>query len=224
MPDMYGQMARDGKIPQAMTAIMTYIMLGFMSVIYIVIPGGLVLFYGRKDVRLTCERRDPQPRWTDKCPLPVLAISLIFAVWAVAILMTGFYGWVMPCFGYILSGIAGAGVSLATMAFLGYAAWGAYKLDIKAWWVGLLTVAVWTVSVAITFWRVDIMEFYAKMNLPSQSLELMKQYNIMKSPLMTVFFVFWVVAFLAYLIYVKRYFKGLAEPKLSVNAHHDPGK
>jgi len=77
MPDMYDQMAKSGQMPQEMARTMKYIMTVFMTVFYVVIPGVLVLFYRSKNVKATCEIRDPHVRWTDKCPLPVLAVSLI---------------------------------------------------------------------------------------------------------------------------------------------------
>ena len=46
--------------------------LGMLTIIFIVFPGGLVLFYKSKDVKATCENRDPVAQWTDACPLPVL--------------------------------------------------------------------------------------------------------------------------------------------------------
>ncbi len=50
-----------------------------LLVIFFVLPLIWVLFYQGKHVRATCEARDSVVRWTDRCPLPVLAISLWLA-------------------------------------------------------------------------------------------------------------------------------------------------
>ena len=206
MPDVWGQMGKSGQMPQEMAVIMKYGMIGFLAVFYVIIPGALVLFYGSKNVKATCESRDPHIRWTDKCPLPVLSVSLIFAVWAVSILFMGLYGWVIPFFGFILSGMTGAAAALAVMLVSAYAAWGTYKLSIKAWWCSVLLIVAWTVSVGITFSRVSMWEFYEKMGFPQQQLDIMKHYDMPQGSSMALFVGFWAICFLGLLLYTKRYF------------------
>lgn len=205
-PGMFDQMGKSGLMPTEMAIVMKYVMIGTMGVFYVIIPGMLVLFYGSKHVRATCERRDPRIRWTDKCPLPVLAVSLISGFWAASMLLTGFYGWAVPFFGSILSGISGAGVALLGMLLLGYVSWGTYRLSIKAWWCAVFLIVAWGISASITFSRVSLMEFYERMNFPAQHLELMKQYTPAQEPWMVLFSVLWVVVALAYLLYTRRYF------------------
>lgn len=208
LPTIYDQIAQKGQIPKEMVTIMQYAMFGFIAIVYIIIPGVLVLFYGSRNVKATCEFRDPQVRWTDKCPLPVLAMSLMFGFGAGSMVLMGFYGWVVPFFGYILSGIAGAGIALVSMVLLGYIAWGTYKLDIKAWWCAVLMTIAWAISTGITFSRVSLWDFYAKMNFPEQQLEIMKQFIMPQYSTIAFFFGVWIVAFLGYLLYTRRYFAG----------------
>jgi hypothetical protein len=207
LPSMYDQMGEDGKIPEAMIVGMKVGMVVFMAMFYVILPGLLVLFYSGRDVKATCEHRDPRIRWTDKCPLPVLGMSLMCAVWAVSLLSMGAYGWVMPFFGTILSGLPGAGVTVALMLLLAYAAWGLYKLDIKAWWCVLMLNIVWLVSTVLTFTRVGFQAFYDKMNLPAQQLEQVQQFSRLWEHIMYVPMVIWLVLIVAYLVYIRRYFK-----------------
>lgn len=211
LSDMYDQMGKSGQMPQQIAAGIKYVMIGFMAVFYVVIPGALVLFYGSRHVKATCERMDPQVRWTDKCPLPVLAMSLISGFWAVCMLITGFYGWTTLFFGFILSGIAGALVALVSMLLLGYVAWGAYKLDIKAWWCAVLLTIAWGVSVGITFSRVSLIESYERANFPAPQLEIMKQLIMPGPSWMVLFCGLWVVIALVYLLYTRRYFVSPSE-------------
>lgn len=207
MPDMYEQMAKSGRMPQEMALIMKYVMSAFMIVFYVLIPGVLILFYGSKNVKATCEFRDPHVRWTDKCPLPVLAVSLIFGYGVFSMSFMGFYGWAIPFFGFILSGITGAGVALIAMLLLAYVAWGTYKLSIKAWWCSVLLTIAWALSAGITFSRVSMWEFYEKMNLPEQQLDMMKQYGMPQGSTMALFVGLWAIGFLGFLLYTRRYFR-----------------
>ncbi len=205
LPDMYSQMGRSGQLPMEIIAVIKHITIGFMLVFYVIIPGALVLFYGSRHVKATCELRDLRIRWTDKCPLPVLVVSLISGFCAASMLLMGFYGWAMPFFGFILSGIAGAAAALVSMLLLGYVAWGTYRLSIRAWWCAVLLIIVWGVSTGITFSRVSLMEFYAKMNFPAHQLEIMRQFTLTQTSWM-VLSVLWFIVALAYLLYTRRYF------------------
>ncbi len=210
MPDMYEKMGESGQMPPGVARVMKYVMMGFMAVFYVIIPAALVLFYGSKNVKATCEFRDTKVRWTDKCPLPVLALSFIFGFWAVSMPLTVFYGFAIPFFGSILTGLSGAGVVLLVTLLAGYAAWGTYRLSINAWWCAVLLITAWALSAVITFSRVSILEFYEKMNFPEQQLDTMKELSISQD-YVVLFLVLWAAAFVGYLIYTRRYFVRPAE-------------
>jgi hypothetical protein len=211
MPDMFEKIGENEQMPAGAAIFMKYAMIGFMAVFYVIIPVVLVLFYGNKNVKATCEFRDPQVRWTDKCPLPVLALSLIFGFWAGSILFMGFYGFAIPFFGFILSGVGGAAAGLVVMLLSGYIAWGTYRLNIKAWWGAVLLIVGWAVSASITFSRVSMLDYYEKMNFPEQQLDAIKQYSIPQGYTMALFAGLWLVGFLGYLLYTRRYFVRPAE-------------
>jgi hypothetical protein len=206
MTDVLNEMGRSGQISQADIATARNLMIGFQTLIFLIIPGLLVLFYGRKNVKATCEHRDPQIRWTDKCPLPVLAVSGMSGFGAVSMLLGGFTGWVFPFFGIILSGVAGAAVITFVSLLCGYIAWGTYKLNIKAWWYAVLVCIAGALSIGITFSRVSILDFYEKMNMPAENLEFFKQSLMQHKSAMVIFFLFNTVGFLGYLLYTRRYF------------------
>lgn len=205
LPSLYDQMGKTGQVPQHIATVMKYVMIGFTAVFYIFIPGAFVLFYGSRHVKVTCERRDTHVRWTDKCPLPVLAVSLMSGLGVVFMPMSGIYGWAVPFFGTILTGMTGAGVILSIMLLLGYVARGFYRLNIRAWWCAVMMLIAWGVSAGITFSRVSLMDFYAKMNFPAQQLEMMKLVAGSMESFMAPFGVLWVVIALAYLFYIKKY-------------------
>ncbi len=206
LPDMYAQMAANGQLPQFMVNLMLGITFVFMVLFYVLLPGCFAWFYGSKNVKATCEFRNPDRCWTDACPLPVLALSLLFAFWAFSLLSMGFYGWALPFFGFILSGAAGAAVALATMAFLAYVAWGTYKLDVRAWTCSVGLVFAWGLSIGLTFSRVSLMDFYAKMNFPQQQLDLMKQMVLPHTAMIACFSALWFAGLLGYLLYTRRFY------------------
>ncbi len=206
LPNIYEQMGQSGKISENAAVIMKFVMLAFMAVIYVIIPALFVLCYKGRNVKATCEYRDPHVRWTDKCPLPVLAMSMVCVFWAVSLLFLWGQRWTLPFFGTIISGVPGAIVALFWILVLAYITWGMYKLDIKAWWCVLLVNIFWLLSTIITFSRVSMLDFYEKMNLPKQQMEMMKQYSTASGSIMIWLFIFWFIVVLAYLLYIRRYF------------------
>ena len=215
LPDIYDQMGASGQMPQSVTTVVKTVMIGFMTVFYVIVPGILVLFYGSRHVKATCERMDPQVRWTDKCPLPVLAISLMAGFWAACMLFMGFYNWALPFFGYILTGMAGAAVAIASMLLLVYVAWGVYKLNIKAWWGAVLLTIIWGVSLQVTFSRMGLMEYYEKMNFHAEQLAIIKRCGVTQSSWIVMFSLLWVFVALAYLLCVRKYFPSSAQHNVS---------
>ena len=82
-----------------MTKVILRQSLSFMGGVMLVLPAGFLLFYQRASVCATCQRRDGQVRWTDRCPLPVLAVSVLMAFSALCMLSMA-VGWpVFPVFG-----------------------------------------------------------------------------------------------------------------------------
>src|SRR5688572_8421786 len=64
--------------PGANSSAVAWILVGTVIVGGILLPLVFFLFYRRDDVRATCERIDAKPRWTDRVPLPVLALVMVF--------------------------------------------------------------------------------------------------------------------------------------------------
>jgi hypothetical protein len=149
------------------------------------------------------EFSNPQISWTDKCLLPVLAVSFIYLYMAGSMLSGGSNAWAIPFFGYILNGVAGAGISIVGFFLYCYMIWSAYKLNIKAWWCAVLVTIASTVSGVVTFLRVDSWNLYQKM-IPEQQLEHMRQAVSQSSTVLS--YALWGVTVLGYLLYTRRYF------------------
>ncbi|MGA3265983.1 MAG: hypothetical protein ABSE16_04080 [Verrucomicrobiota bacterium] len=198
---------QQGVPPAALGVILviTGLILGF---IFILIPAVWIFFYGSRHVKATCEARDPVRRWTDVCPLPVLAMSLWlwFAVPMLALMPVAYHA-VAPFFGSFLTGAPGALFYLAMAAVWGWAGWRIYRLDVRAWWVLLAVLLLFSASSLLTYTHHDLVEMYRLMGYPEAQLEQMQ-----KSGLLTGNYMAWLtgcsmVPFLGYLLFVKRYLR-----------------
>ncbi len=183
-------------------------MLVVMSVIFVLLPGLLVLFYRSRHVKATCEARDPVTRWTDACPLPVLAVSLTLAFGAVSMLaMVVPYHGVVPLFGRLVNGIPGGAILIAMAALWAYAARATYRLEPRGWWIVLIGFGVWAISAVVTFARVDPLEMYRMMGYSAEELAQLEQFGGLFGHGMLLLVSVAAVPWLGYLLFVKRYFR-----------------
>jgi hypothetical protein len=195
-------------LPAAARVLMTLFALAFTTVIYVVIPGVLLLFYRSHHVKATCDARDPVPRWTDACPLPVLAISLLLGCGAFFMpLMIAVYNSVVPFFGCYVTGLPGATILLATAVVWAWAARATYRLQIAGWWAAFLGFGIWMFSAGITFARIGLLPMYELIDFPKAPLDMVRQMGFLQSPLLGVLMVACWLPFLGYVVFTKRYFR-----------------
>jgi len=130
----------------AMGAFGTIIMMLVYSV-----PGVLlVVLFGLRDVKLTCELYDRKPRWTDKLPTPLLILWLAFAGGLLYVLclapMLPLIQILFPDFNLVLGYLLWA---LALVYALGML-WLLAKVKPIAWWIAISSVVLSTlVTVAV---------------------------------------------------------------------------
>jgi hypothetical protein len=184
------------------------IMLIISVLFFVVIPGAMVLFYRSPLVAATCVARDPAPRWTDRCPLPVLACSLWFGICALFMVIPPIIGLsIIPVFGRLLTGTPAAVVSFAFAALSLYLAWATYRLKPAAWWVMLIASAALTASAVITFQRVDFIDIYRKLGFPDQVTRQLQDMRILTSKMIVWWAVIVFLLFVVYLIWIRKYFR-----------------
>jgi hypothetical protein len=194
-------------IPENAAAIATGIALFILNFLFIVLPTIWVLFYGSKHVKATCEARDPVIRWTDRCPLPVLAGSLMFAFCAATMLIMPFtFRSVLPFFGTFLVGLPATVCYLILAGLWAYAAWSIYKLRWSGWWAAFLSLAVLFASNVATYSLRDVSEMYVLMGFSEQQIVEMQPY-ILKGGMAAWIMVLAGLPWLAYLVFILRYFR-----------------
>jgi MFS family permease len=207
MKDMFvaSMSQQEGLSPDVRAFVMT-VMAGFMVVIYGVIPGAHILFYRSPHVRATCEARDAKERWTDRSPLSVIALCALVLVWGTGQLTMVGYHFAIPFFGQIISGPAGASV---VMLIAGLSIWltiGLYRLREPAWWGTLAAIIVYALSTITTFLRVDMMDYYEIMGLPTEQLELMGTASMLTGASMIAMVAFYLAPFLSLMMFVRKHF------------------
>ena len=195
-------------LPQSAMLVVMVVTMLFMGVLFVVVPGILVMFYQSRHVRATCEAQDPSPCWTDACPLPVLAMSLWLGLGALSMLALPLStNGVLPLFGRLLSGVAGSLCCVGFAALWAYCAWAVYRLRAVGWWLGLISICVMTASTWVTFTQIDLLEMYRVMGYPERQIEAMKQFSFLRSHGMAYFSLVGAIPMLGFLLFVKRYFR-----------------
>jgi len=205
LPNMFGNLPQTNQMPQAFFIVMKIFMALLIFFLYIVIPGTFVLVYRGENIKRTCEFWDRQVRWTDKCPLPVLALVLFFGMGAFSFLLMLFYKGLFPFFGTLVQGLPGIAIVLALAILFGYISRGMYRLDIKAWWIALIAIVLIGASAVVTFLQISVWDLYAAMGYSVQQIELIKQYGFPNN-MFKIFSGLWAIPIAAYLLFTRKYF------------------
>lgn len=184
------------------------IVVTFYGVILVLLPAVWVCFYQSQNVKATCETRDPVTRWTDRCPLPVLALSLWSIFGSLAMLTLPFaYGGVFPFFGTFLSGNAGTLLYILLAAVWTYAAWSLFKLELRGWWLIVIAICLLTISNVLTYSHHDTREMYQLMGYPEKQIAIIEQLGLFRRKMMMWGCLIWTVPIFAYLLFIRRYFQ-----------------
>jgi hypothetical protein len=188
-------------------AIILTVMIVFMAVFLIVLPIAFLLFYRSKNVELTCKHRDPQERWTDRIPLPIIAYGLLISFGAVYNSVAAFSRPLFPLFGRYLTGVPAGSLLFAFAIVDVIVAVLFFRIKVAGWWLAVLTLGLRMVSAVVTSMRGNLMEAYSRLGWSSRQLEQMS-----RSPFGHGYFlVLWTLAILipyfALLLWTKRYFR-----------------
>lgn len=184
-----------------------------LALIYLVMPGILVLFYRGPNVKATFEARDPSIPWTDRVPAPVLALTLLLALGAAGTLMGLFYR-VFPLFGTFLAGISAVLAFLAMGVVSAGLAWGVYQRKPAAWWACVVLSVLGCVNGALLFRGGGIRRMYEAMGMPAAQLQQIDRMGILEMyshpTVWALIVVMWLGGF-GFLIWTRRFFAGASE-------------
>jgi uncharacterized membrane protein len=201
-------------LPTGVFAVILTFVIVFLSFFLVVLPLAFLLFYRRKDVEETCKRRDPAERWTDRCPLPVLAVSLVLGSSAVYFLLMAVTTPFIAFFGRYLTGLPGAAVLVVMAGIDCFVAIMLYRVRLAGWWLAVCVLVLRMISVILTFRRADLLQAYSKLGWSDAQLQQMKANPMFHSN--TAVLLWWsvvfMILFLGYMIWIKHFFRGPAAP------------
>ncbi|MDH3717056.1 MAG: hypothetical protein OES79_02935 [Planctomycetota bacterium] len=206
MPRMFGQMEELGEMPAGAELFVLLFMGGILGCFYVVLPATFVAFYQNSHVKATCEWKNPQPCWTDRCPLPVLAMSLALGLMGMSMILMLPSAMVFPIFGTFLSGIPAAIIILVLGVVLVALAYGSYQLQMAAWRGTLIVITLWALSTIVTFTRGGLMGMYEQMNMPEEQLEIIRRWGFANSAVSATSTAVGALFVLGYILYVRKYF------------------
>jgi hypothetical protein len=165
----------------------------------ILVPLAILLYYRQPAVRLICEAADV-PRWTDRVPLPILAVMIVLAFGSLA-LLANLANPVIAIFGTTVTG-APAAVTLLALGIL--SAWLAvqfYRLKESAWWTLVLLQVIGCVVAAVSLARSGGEKTAGDIA------------DVSRSPFFIAIIVASWLGYFAYLLYIRRYFALQTEPR-----------
>jgi hypothetical protein len=194
-------------VPAGLMAVIITFMVVIASVFLIILPLVFLLFYRSRNVEQTCKHRDPVKRWTDRCPLPVLALALLAATSALYYLVVGLSTPLFPFFGRYLTGLPGAAAFLVFAVFDAYVALAFYRLKVAGWWVAVIFMVFRLASSALTIGRGNLLVAYAKMGWSHEQLEALSLNPMFRGNAILWWSLTFMVIYLGFLLWVKRYFR-----------------
>jgi hypothetical protein len=165
------------RVPVGTVLVVKLFLLGGATIGGIVLPLLFVWAYQDRAVGVTCEIQHPGPTWTDRCPLPVLALSVGLGFAAILALPLALRP-VVPLFGFLVTGWAAALLNLAGALVAGLLARSTYRLELGGWWATSALLVVSGASVALTFLRVPPVEYYRRIGYPEEQLKLFEQSSL----------------------------------------------
>jgi hypothetical protein len=195
-------------LPVEVRALAYALVFGLEIALGLLVPALFVWAYRGRDVRATCAAGDPRPAWTDRCPPPVLGLSLGLAGGGVLSLPLALYG-VFPGFGVLLTGAASALAHLGVAAACLWLARSTYRLRPAGFWGATALVALLGLSVATTFAAVEPAAYLRAMGQAEESTALLAGLSRAAAAWGSVGLT---AASLAYMASVHRHFRGSRSP------------
>jgi hypothetical protein len=205
--------APSAEVSAGVMAVILTLVIVFFAFFLVLVPIAFVVFYSRQDVAETCRHRDPVERWTDRAPLPVLGVSLIFFTGAMYMVLVGVTTPMFPFFGKYLTGFAGAACFLFMAALDLYLAIALFRLKSLAWWIAAITVPIRILSMALTYGRADLMQAYSKMGWSDSQMQKLNANPIVHSHVALWWSLVSMVVLWGYLVWLKRFFKTSVAPQ-----------
>lgn len=212
LPWVYNLLADSGAVSPQMALIALYIILPVLIVLQLVFPLASVVFYSLKGVQATCEKRNPDPCWTDRCPLPLVAMGFISALGVSSVILGATTNYIVFVYGRIWAGFSGFAVVTALACACGYVGWGAFTRKTQAWWAAYGIILVTSSSMMLTFAELDMNELYALMGYSIEQIAELEKLQFISPMALTFVTCVWGIMACTYLVWVRDCFLPEKDP------------
>jgi hypothetical protein len=192
--------------PQAALAALYAGVLALIAV-HLVFPLAAIFFYSLEGVRTTCERRHPDSSWTDRCPLPLMAMGFVSALGVLTLLFGASTNYIVFLFGRIWTGFPGFIVAAGIASAFGYVGWGAFARKMQAWWAAYAVILLTASSMMLTFAELDMEHLYGRMGYSAVHAASLQQFQLLNPAVLTAAACLWGIMACAYLVWVRDCFQ-----------------
>lgn len=212
LPEAYEIMVDSDLMAPELVLGLLYFVVFVLFFLQVIFPMIIVAFYNLDSVRRTCERRNPEPSWTDRCPLPLLAMGFISTLGCLSIVAGATTQYTVFLFGRIVSGWPGmlvvAGLSIAC----GYVGWGAFTRRMHAWWGAYALVLLTSSSMMLTFAELDMTVLYEHLGYSAAQIEQQTHFLSLSPATLTFIACVWGIMASIYLVWVRDCFTPQMDP------------
>jgi hypothetical protein len=203
LPGVYDLLA-DSAVLSPSTAMTA---LSFSIIVYLllqlVLPIAAICFYNLKGVQVTCERLNPAPCWSDRCPLPLFAMGFIAVLGCLSLILGASFNYVVFLFGRVLVGWQGFMIVLPISMICGYVGWGAFTRRMHAWWTAYALILLISASLMLTFSEYDMVTLYSAMGYGSEQVNGLGGLRLLSPALLTAATCVWGIMTCIYLVWVR---------------------
>lgn len=203
LPEIYNALADSSLVSPRVALGVLYFAIFILAVLQILFPLVSIAFHGSKSVKATCERLNPEPSWTDRYPLPLLAMSFISVLGCLSIITCSTTNYVVFLFGHVSSGVPGVLVVAMISVACGYVGWGAFSRKMHAWWGAYIIVLLISSSMLLTFSELDMNTLYTHMGYSVEQIEKLEKVYPFNPATLTFISGAWGIMACVYLVWVR---------------------
>lgn len=185
LPDVFDLAIDAGWLSTGFAMRLLYGTFFLAAALLLVVPVAAIVFYGLRGVQNTCERKNPAPCWTDRLPLPLLAMGLVSLCGFLYLLFGASSNYVVFLFGHVVTGWKGFSVLLGVSAAYGYVGWGGFARKIHAWWLAYVVTLLVAASMMHTFSDLDMGSLYAAMGYDAEQVAQLEQIEFLNPATLT---------------------------------------
>ena len=203
LPELYDLLSDAGILAPSDSMGPLYLSVLGLVLLQLVLPMAAIFYYSLKGVQATCERRNPAPCWTDRCPLPLLAMGFISVLGCLAVVLGFSVNYVVFLFGRVLTGWQGFPFVLLISAVCGYVGWGAFTRRKHAWWLAYALIVVTSASMMLTFSELDLYTIYSAIGYGSSDITTSGRFELISPAVLTLITCIWGIMACIYLVWVR---------------------